>query len=218
MLMRLAKHFSAKQRAQRFAQLSEFVREMLRPIRIIDIGGTNEFWEAGGWADNDEVQITLVNHVSQPQIHSNITPLQGDATQLKEHETQSFDLAFSNSVIEHLFTFDAQSKMAGEVQRVGRHYWVQTPNYWFPIEPHFHFLGWQWLPESVRVGILRRKRCGWRGKTPNVDRARELVREVRLMTRSELSRLFPNGEIRAEKSCGLVKSWIAVGSQPQSPS
>ena len=214
MLMRFAREYSAKKRAERFAQLAAYVQNVPRPLRIIDIGGTNEFWEAGGWTGKDEIQITLINHAPQEQVHSNIVPLVGDATDLSAHDSQSFDLAFSNSVIEHLFTIESQSLMAKEVQRVGTRFWVQTPNYWFPMEPHFHFVGWQWLPESVRVEILRRRRCGWRGKTPDRDQARELVREVRLMTKSELRSMFPNADIRAERSCGLVKSWIVVdGSQ-----
>ncbi len=88
---------------------------------------------------------------------------------------------------------------------------MQTPNYWFPIEPHFQFIGWQWLPESTRVAILRRRKCGWRAKTPDPERARELVREVRLMTKRELQQLFPPARIAPERFVGLTKSWIAIG-------
>ena len=71
--------------------------------------------------------------------------------------------------------------------------------------------GAQWLPLRVRVAILRRKRCGWRGRTPDATRARELIAEVRLMTRRELQRAFPEARIEAERLMGLVKSWTAVG-------
>ena len=69
-----------------------------------------------------------------------------DATNLHEFGDASFDIAFSNSVIEHLSTFENQARMAAEVRRVARAYWVQTPNFWFPIEPHFLVPAWHWLP------------------------------------------------------------------------
>jgi hypothetical protein len=100
--------------------------------------------------------------------------------------------------------------MASEIQRVGKAFWVQTPNFWFPIEPHFHFIGWQWLPVATRVSILQRRTCGWRGPCPDPVGARHLVEEVRLLTRSELRALFPSAILIAERFAGLVKSWTAV--------
>jgi hypothetical protein len=101
--------------------------------------------------------------------------------------------------------------MASEIQRVGKAYWVQTPNFWFPMEPHFHVPAWQWLPVSVRVAMLRRWRCGWRGPCSDAAQARELVLELRLMRHRELKTLFPGGVLIPEKFWGLVKSWTVVG-------
>ena len=98
--------------------------------------------------------------------------------------------------------------MASEVARVASGHWCQTPNFWFPIEPHFHIPGWQWLPRGIRIALLRRWKCGWRGPCPDEQRAGELVDEVRLMTRSELAQLFPESTIVAERFAGVVKSWI----------
>jgi hypothetical protein len=120
-------------------------------------------------------------------------------------------VVFSNSVIEHLFTFEAQAAMAREVTRVGRAFCVQTPNFWFPLEPHFLVPGWQWLPEAARVALIRRRACGWRGPCPDLDDARATVREVRLMRRRELERLFPGATIEEERLGGLVKSFVVHG-------
>ncbi len=84
-------------------------------------------------------------------------------------------------------------------------------DYWFPVEPHFHFIGWQWLPLPVCVSIVRRTACGWRGPCPDPVGARRLVEEIRLLTRKELRELFPRASIVPERFYGFVKSWIAVG-------
>src|SRR5690242_8516724 len=128
---------SHRLRERRFRLFEQLVADLPRPLNVIDLGGTNEYWEQRGWAGRDDVSITLVNLDAQPQRHANILPSVGDATDLRAHDDGAFHLAFSNSVIEHLFTFEQQARMAAEVQRVAHAYWVQTPNFWFPIEPHF---------------------------------------------------------------------------------
>ncbi|MGH2716761.1 MAG: methyltransferase domain-containing protein [Thermoleophilaceae bacterium] len=209
-----ADSFSHRLRERRFVLFEQLASRLPRPLSIIDIGGTTRFWERRGWADREEVTITLVNLEQQEKEYANIIPTVGDATDLSEHEDKSFDIAFSNSVIEHLFTFDAQAGMASEVRRVAGAYWVQTPNFWFPIEPHFLVPAWHWLPESTRVAILRRRGVGWAGRCPDPEFAREVVQQHRLMRRHELARLFPGASIVAERFGGLVKSWTAVDGFP----
>jgi Methyltransferase domain len=202
---------SNRMRSRRFELFERMTASIPRPLSILDIGGTNEFWAQRGWAGRDDVTITTVNLTREPQVHPNIHPLVADATDLADFEDKSFDVAFSNSVIEHLFTARAQEAMARETRRVARAYWVQTPNYWFPMEPHFLVPGWQWLPEPARVAAIRRIRLGWRGPIPDAAEARESVREIRLMRRAELARMFPDATLRPERFGGLVKSWIVLG-------
>jgi hypothetical protein len=206
--------FSNRMRSRRFELFESLVEPMPRPLRILDIGGTNEFWEQRGWADRDDVEIVTANLEAEEQLHENIHPVVADATDLSRYEDGSFDITFSNSVIEHLFTYEAQAAMAREVQRVGKAYWVQTPNYWFPVEPHFLVPGWQWLPEQARIAMIRRRRLGWRGPCPEVEDARRAVGEIRLMTGKELATLFPYATLRPERFKGLTKSWIVTGGFP----
>jgi hypothetical protein len=208
---------SHRLRERRFRLFERFAASLPRPLRIIDVGGTNEFWEQRGWAGRDDVEVTLVNLEAAERRHENIIPTAGNATDLSEHDDNSFDIAFSNSVIEHLFSFENQSRMAAEIRRVASAaYWVQTPNYWFPIEPHFLVPAWHWLPEDARVAILRRRGVGWAGRCPDPEFARRVVEEHRLMRRRELARLFPDARIVGERFGGLVKSWTAVGTVAQS--
>jgi hypothetical protein len=204
--------FANRLRAKRFRQFEALVAPLPRPLRILDLGGENAFWENRGWAGRPDIQIFSLNLVPEEQRHENIKPIAGDATSLAQFGDGSFDVAFSNSVIEHLFTFENQRRMASEIRRVGKAYWVQTPNFWFPMEPHFLVPGWQWMPLTARVAMLRRRRCGWRGPCPDETRAKNLVEEVRLLKRSELRNLFPEATLVPERFCGLVKSWTAIRS------
>jgi hypothetical protein len=209
-----AKAKSKEMRTRRFRRFEELADRFSWPLRILDVGGTNEYWEMCGWAGRPEIHITAVNLAGEEKRHENIDIVAGDATDLGQYGDGSFDIAFSNSVIEHLFTRENQVKMAREMVRVGRAYYCQTPNYWFPMEPHFHFPGWQWLPVPLRVAILRRRDCGFRPRTPDREAALESVREIRLIGRRELRRLFPEAELVAERFLGLTKSWTAIGGFP----
>ncbi len=203
--------FSNTLRTRRFQQFERLTAALPRPLEILDVGGTNSFWEHRGWAGRADVQIVILNLAREEQRYSNIRPVTGDATELSQFADASFDIVFSTSVIEHLFTFENQCRMASEIQRVGKAFWVQTPNFWFPMEPHFHVPGWQWLPLDLRVSILRRRACGWRGPCPDRTRARKLVEEVRLLTKDELRSIFPGATLLPERFCGVVKSWVAIG-------
>lgn len=199
---------SNKFRGQRFAIFASLVEQLPKPIRIIDIGGTLSYWRQHDWVGKAGVEITVVNVGAQASVCENVIIKEGNALDLSEYSNGAFDVAYSNSVIEHLYSFENQAKMAAEVKRVGKAYWVQTPNYWFPIEPHFHVPGWQWLPRSIRVALLMRFRCGWRGPVADRKLAVALVDEVRLMDSAELVLLFQNATLWKEKFFGLTKSIV----------
>jgi len=198
-------------RNRRFELLERVLSPLPRPVRILDIGGTVAYWEMRGCAGRGEYQITLVNLTASSSSYSNIRAEVGDATWLHQYPDHSFDVAFSNSVIEHVGQLDAQRKMADEVRRVALGYWVQTPNYWFPIEPHFLFPGWQWLPVEARVALIQRRAFGWNGRCSDRAMARRVVGNANLLSRRELRALFPDALLVPERFCGMVKSWIAIG-------
>jgi SAM-dependent methyltransferase len=110
---------------------------------------------------------------------------------LSRYADREFDVVFSNSVIEHLGTWENQQKMASEIRRVGKHYFVQTPNVYFPIEPHFLFPFFHFLPESYKIWIIRNFDTGWFDRIPDRKTAEAAVREIRLLSKKELKYLFP---------------------------
>jgi 2-polyprenyl-3-methyl-5-hydroxy-6-metoxy-1,4-benzoquinol methylase len=128
---------------------------------------------------------------------------------MKQFAAQEFDVVFSNSVIEHVGSYEDQRRMAKEIKRVGKRYFVQTPNLYFPIEPHFVFPFFQFLPQSVKVWLISHFALGWYGKVTDIEKANELASEIRLLSKKEFLNLFANAKIVEEKFLGLTKSFIA---------
>jgi hypothetical protein len=211
---RRASSVSQRMRVRRFEQFERAAGVLARPLQILDLGGTTDYWDYRGWAGRDDVTITLMNLEPNEQRFENVVPIVGDACDLSSYDDASVDLVFSNSMIEHLFTAERQATMAGEVRRVARAYWIQTPNFWFPVEPHFLRIGWQWRPVAMRVRALQRGPVGQIGHCPDHDVAERHVREVRLLRRGDLAQLFPDATLLAERIGGLVKSWTAVSGMP----
>jgi len=196
-------------RRRRFALFRELIDALPRPVRVLDIGGTQMYWEQMGYTDEPDVHITIVNLKQNEPRHAMFSVVVGDGTDLSQYADGAFDVAFSNSVIEHVGGWAEQQRMAAEVRRVGRRYFVQTPNYWFTIEPHFLFPGFHWLPIAARVWLIRRFHLGWNTRFDQEAAARAKVAGIRLLRRKELRRLFPDAHLHAERVLGLVKSFVA---------
>lgn len=194
-------------RLKRLQIFLDLLERVPKPCRILDVGGEPEYWEKLGF-DVPQVEILCVNLHPKPSQVPFIQTGFGDATNLSEYGDQSFDIVYSNSVIEHLFTLENQAKMAREVARVGQRYWVQTPNRYFPIEPHFLFPMWQFLPMGLRMHLLKKRRVGFLGPCADDASAYETAAEIRLMSRGEFHGLFPGSTLLVERWKGLAKSFV----------
>ena len=176
--------------------------------RLLDIGGFPWNWREAARPNS----TTLFNLRFPPGMEKSeprFTYATGDACELPFAD-RAFDVVFSNSVIEHVSTWERQMQFAAGARRVGRKLWVQTPAYEFFIEPHLMTPFIHWLPVRWQRRLLRNfTPWGWltRPPTPDVD---AFIAEVRLLTRSEMRKLFPECEILEEKFLGMTKSYIAV--------
>ena len=170
------------------------------PIRILDVGGTLSFWEVCGFTGAPNCEITLLNldKVEVSEKYEYIKGVQGNGAEMGIYEDKEFDLVVSDSVIEHIWDCEKQKKMAREIQRVGKWYFVQTPNFFFPVEPHLLFPFFHFLPLLVRTQLLRCFGLGAR-------------KPVRLLKKREVRQLFPEGVILKETICELTQSFIVVG-------
>jgi SAM-dependent methyltransferase len=196
-LSRLASRLSARARRRRYGIFVSAVA-LRADDRIVDVG----CGRVGLRALDAEHEIVGVDHGSSfeyagPASHF----VRADALAMPFADGE-FDVAYCNSLIEHVHPAD-RPRLAAEVRRVARRYFVQTPNRWFPIEPHVLLPLFQFLPR----GLQRRL---WRFGV-----SRDPYQEISLLTRGELARLFPEAEILRERVGPLTKSWMAAGPRSQ---
>ena len=193
-------------RTKRFDFFFHRIKSMNKPISILDLGGKVNFWENRGLTGNNNYKITVLNIESEISDYSNIKTVNGNVLKLKDFKENSFDIVFSNSVIEHLYNFENQKKMAGEVLRIGKNHIIQTPNKYFFIEPHYMIPFFQFLPKKIQFKILTKTRFS-RLKKWDEQLARNYTEEIRLMTQKELKEIFPKSNIFYEKFLGMTKSF-----------
>ena len=203
------KSLATRMRRARFALFLSLLKNLDGHVEILDIGGTQEFWSLMTGGDPGNIRVTLLNIEHQQVQSSRFVSAVGDARNMPEIRDKSFDVVFSNSVIEHVGSYEDQRRMAREVMRVGRRYFIQTPNKRFPIEPHFLFPFFQYLPGTVRAQLVHRFDVGWYKKIPSIEKARAEVDSIQLLTRNKFAALFPGAAIHEEKIAGLTKSFVA---------
>jgi len=201
-------------RLKRFGRFLNIADEIIASrgrCRILDIGGRMEHWAALSdlWRDRN-IEVTLTNLEAETVTEPRFQSLVADARDLSRFETNAFDLVYSNSVIEHVGQWADQKKMASEARRVAPRHFIQTPNYWFPLEPHFRAPFIHWLPEPWRIAIVRMRACGFYPRAKNVDEARVILDDAKLLDFAAMQSLFPDSLIEREKVAFLTKSLIAI--------
>lgn len=212
-------------------------------MRVIDLGGLADAWLAAparprelvvlnvpawsGLAASSEDRLagsTVVRHIA------------GDACEPPEELfDESYDLVYCNSVIEHVGGHQRRVQIANTINRLGEHYWVQTPYRYFPVEAHTLLPGLQLMPIALRAAAVRRWPLGYMTRFsrewPQTDAwvssrsegvggapLRELsadyavvgLQSIELLTKAEMRVYFPDAEMLTERVAGVPKSLIAV--------
>jgi SAM-dependent methyltransferase len=186
---RLGSRLAARARARRHERFRALTGAG-EGTRILDVG----CGALGLRALEPGLDITGTDLVDRPGYPGPF--VRADATERLPFEDGAFDLAYSSSVVEHVAP-DRRAAFAAEVRRVARGWWVQTPAYGFPVEPHALLPAAHWLPPALRRPYWRLGVAGdWE--------------DIGLLRRAELEALFPGGTVVAERIGPLAKSWISV--------
>jgi hypothetical protein len=215
---------SARFRARRNIFLRSFIDRVRKgksgSFHILDIGGRPDYWDKVGrnFLNSRDLRITCVNLEASElagDASERLTLAVGNACAL-DYPDDSFDLVHSNSVIEHVGRFADMTNFARETRRLAPAYYVQTPYFWFPIDPHFYRLpAIHWMPTSLQIVFLKRFQLGH--SAPSRDLAETMRKiESRSILDAEMFRhLFPDAEHRFERAFGLPKSMIACRTSRQ---
>ncbi|MGF1553943.1 MAG: class I SAM-dependent methyltransferase [Paracoccaceae bacterium] len=194
--------FSRARRGQRTARFVETMG-IEGGERIIDLGGTAKFWGAVA----PSCDITVINlpgtavRAPLPPQHR-FTFVEGDACALPDLADDSFDIAFSNSVIEHVGDAENRAAHARELRRLAPRYWLQTPSIWFPVEAHTG-MPFYWFYPAPMKRYLKRE---WRSKLPNWT---DMIEGTTVVSRREVETLLPEATIWTERFAGFPKSYVA---------
>jgi hypothetical protein len=194
----------------------------LADMRVVDLGGTTWDWTIGFCRAAQKLttrplppkEVLVVNLDDTALSHAApwMDTLVADVCELPEDVLSTgFDLVFSNSLIEHVGGHWRRKQMARSVHLLADHHWVQTPSRYFPVEPHWMFPGFQFLPVSMRAAISPR----WplspgQFREQSRQEALDGVLGIELVSATEMRQLFPSSEIHHERVAGLTKSIVAV--------
>jgi hypothetical protein len=206
--------FVNRLRRRRFSLLKdkiELLAATKNELKILDIGGDISYWKHIGW-ENPRSVIYLLN------LYENTIP-EKDAGQFRAvvgnaaalpFSRGDFDLVFSNSVIEHMGSPEKQEEFAKEVVRISDKYIIQTPSFWFPLEPHSLIPFFQFIPHRLRARLIMRFDINYFPKAATYEEALTVSRSTIMLTRKQFSKLFPDAQIQVERLFGIPKSYTAI--------
>jgi hypothetical protein len=120
----------------------------------------------------------------------------------------SYDLVVSNSLLEHVGGHERRLRFSEAVHASAEKHWVQTPYRYFPIEPHWVFPGFQFLPTAAKKFTSRSWPLGH--IQSNDESAWADVAWVELVSITDMRGYFPTSNIWFERWAGAVKSIVAL--------
>ena len=196
----LARYFR-KRRFRRFADELAVTND----TRVLDIGGYHYYWDYFSAAP----RVTIANLEPPARPDPRFRWVVADARALPFRD-RAFDVAFSNSVVEHIPGAANRRAFAREIERVAERYYVQTPYRWFPVEPHLMTPLIHYLPKRLQRPLLRRCTVWGLLHRPTPEGCDDFLRDIDLLTIGDLRALFPAAEVWKERALGLLKSIAAV--------
>jgi len=210
------KSFFSSFRSNRSILIKQFLLKVYKSkknIKIVDLGGSEDYW------------INIFGIKFLKKINAKITIINIDNLKIKKTEIfdflkqdacnstfddSYFDLAFSNSVIEHVGNFKKQILFAKEHLRLAKFYYCQTPNKSFFMDPHTFVPYFFYLNKNIQIFLLKNFSLGNYQKAKNNKEAKKIIKETQMLSFNDFKYLFAEKEITIEKFLFMNKSFIAT--------
>lgn len=210
--------YSYQSRSKKIKLFYDFF-EPTDAAKILDVGGeidpvgekNLQLIDNYKWKKNISAINISGEHIAKiKKYYPEINSVVGDACNLPWPD-KYFDIAYSNAVIEHVGNFEKQKKMASEIMRVSKNWFVTTPNRFYPFEFHMRLPFVTWLPGSLYL---------WFAALIQYDHDKKNYRffsnkynNLRLMTASKLRKCFPDSRIIKNKITFWPETLIAIGGE-----
>ena len=180
-------------------------RDKSWPFRILDICGSLSYWRrvVAEFVTTNGIEVTCVDpdEPSNSDNMAGVTQMVADGCRLVV-ENMSFDMIHSNSVIEHVGRSPDMRRFANEVRRLAPSFYIQTPYFWFPIDPHFYRVSmFHCLPQQTRVALVLLWRAGIYPPEPNIDSALAAWSSLYRLIVAIFRRYFPTPRFAVRNSC-----------------
>ncbi|KQT09810.1 hypothetical protein ASG40_08665 [Methylobacterium sp. Leaf399] len=200
-----------RRRVSAFLAVCDEILARQPTCRVLDLGGAADYWLGleSLWKDRP-LHFTLLNLYPEKTPDSRFVATVGDGCALTDIPDFAFDVVHSNSVIEHVGSWGNKVRMAAEIRRVAPRYYVQTPNYWFPVEPHLRTPLIHWLPRPWQRSLVMTSAHGFFPRADTFEEADRILSDSSLLDGREMTALFPDARIERERFFGLVKSFVAI--------
>lgn len=156
----LASNISMQFRTKMFYKFME-VMQPQQHDKILDIGVTSDdIYQESNYFEKMypyKDKIVCVGTEDGKHLEKKYQGLQFQKVAPGQHlpfADKTFDIAFSNAVLEHVGNTTAQANFIREMMRVSESFFITTPNRWFPIEFHTAIPLLHFLPKRTYRKIL----------------------------------------------------------------
>jgi len=227
-LFRGVLHASRKKVFERFIEYMEPQSDDV----ILDLGAAGDYYgEQPFFEDHYEYEHNIIGvNVNINELTSLKSKYKGIPLVLADgcclpFKNKSIDIIFSNAVLEHVGDLRKQKKFADEIMRIGKKWFVTTPNFWFPIETHWklpfiHFLprklqkrimdsGKKWFVEIPSKSYLRLPGTLQRSLTKYFTTHGWYGHGYHLLSARKLKKLFPTSKIEKQRTTYYPEVLIA---------
>jgi hypothetical protein len=207
-------------RTRRARLFREFIERIPGRLRIVDLGGTISYWNEWGLTADDRFHVTLINNhdANKTQLHErttlpNLDNVLRDACDVTADDYRQYDVIFSNSFIEHLTSREKQVGVARRIIDSGRPYFIQTPNKYSLVDPHFprpYVPFFAAYPRAVQARLLTFGALGSGSSSPSFEAAMARLQYYHPLSREDVRELFPDARIVVERPMGVPMSIVAM--------